>query len=75
MLLQLLYLSLLEAGTKELGCLMRQFRDKTSAEYNAVDLPHGPDACNAQSHSSKKKKELNLNTYKFHALADYVATI
>ena len=68
-------LNLLEAGTKELGRLMRQFRDKTSAEYNAVDLPHGPDVRNARSRPSKKKKELNLNTYKFHALADYIATI
>ena len=68
-------LNLLEAGTKEFGRLMRQFRDKTSAEYNTVELPHGPDARNARSRSSKKKKELNLNTYKFHALADYVTTI
>ena len=62
----------LETVTKELGRLMQQFHNKTSAEYTTVDLPSGTDARN---HSSSKKRELNLNTYKFHALADYVATI
>ena len=70
-------LDLLEAVTKEFGRLMRQFRDKTSAKYDTVELLRGADARNARSRSSKKKekKELNLNTYKFHALADYVAAI
>ena len=69
-------LDLLEAVTKEFGRLMRQFRDKTSAKYDTVELLHGADACNARSRSSKgEKKELNLFTYKFHALADYVAAI
>ena len=67
-------LDLLEAVTKEFGCLMRQFRDKTSGEFNTVELPRGANARNGGSHSSKRKT-LNLNTYKFHALADYVATI
>jgi hypothetical protein len=67
-------LDLLEAVTKEFGHLMRQFRDKTSGEFNTVELPHGADARKGGSHSSKKKT-LNLNTYKFHALGDYVATI
>ena len=66
-------LDLLDAVTKEFGRLMRQFRDKTSAEYHTVELSSGADARNTSS--SSKKKELNLNTYKFHALADYVATI
>lgn len=67
-------LDLLEAVTKEFGYLMRQFRDKTSTEFNTVELPRGADARKGGSHSSKKKT-LNLNTYKFHALGDYVATI
>lgn len=67
-------LNLLEAITKEFGYLMRQFRDKTSNEFNTVELPHGADARKGGEHSSKGKT-LNLNTYKFHALADYVATI
>ena len=51
---------------------MRQFRDKTSEEFNTVELPRGSDA---RKGGSPKKKTLNLNTYKFHALGDYVATI
>ena len=66
-------LNLLEAVTKEFGRLIQQFRDKTSDEFNTVELPCGADARKGGSGSSKKK--LNLNTYKFHALADYVATI
>ena len=65
-------LNLLEAVTREFGYLMRQFRDKTSEEFNTVELPRGPDA---RKGGSPKKKTLNLNTYKFHALGDYVATI
>ena len=67
-------LSLLEAVTKEFGHLMRKFRDKTSNVFNTVELPRGADARNGRPSSSKKKK-LNINTYKFHALADYVSTI
>ena len=53
---------------------MRQFRDKPLDEFDTVELPRGADARNGRPSSSKKKK-LNLNTYKFHALADYVSTI
>lgn len=67
-------LGLLEAVTKEFGRLMRQFRDKTSDEFNTIELPHGANARKGGSHGPKKRT-LNLNTYKFHALADYVVTI
>jgi len=67
-------LGLLEAVTKEFGRLMRQFHDKTSNEFNTVEIPCGANARKGGSHGTKKKI-LNLNTYKFHALADYVATI
>jgi hypothetical protein len=67
-------LNLLEEVTKEFGHLMRQFRNKTSDSFNTVELPRGADARNGRPRSSKKK-QLNLNTYKFHALADYVSTI
>ena len=67
-------LDLLEAVTKEFGYLMRQFRDKTSDEFHTMELPRDANARNSGSCSSKKK-ELNLNTYKFHALADYASTI
>lgn len=64
-------LSLLEAVTREFGRLMRQFRDKTSDEFDTVDLPRETGARKGGARS----KKLNLNTYKFHALGDYVATI
>jgi len=67
-------LDLLEGVTRELGRLMRQFRDKTSDEFDTVELPRETGAHKGGARSSKRKR-LNLNTYKFHALGDYVATI
>ena len=67
-------LDLLEAITREFGCLMRQFRDETSDEFNTTEVPCETSARKGGARSSKKKK-LNLNTYKFHALGDYVSTI
>lgn len=65
-------LDLLDAVTREFGRIMRQFRDKTSDAFHTVELP-GEAAKKRGARSSKKK--LNLNTYKFHSLGDYVATI
>lgn len=65
-------LNLLEAVTREFGRLMRQFRDKTAEKYNTVELPS---ETARKRGTGPSKKELNLNTYKFHALGDYVATI
>ena len=67
-------LILLEAVTREFGRLMRQFRDKTSEKFDTVELPRETGARKGGARSPKKKK-LNLNTYKFHALGDYVTTI
>jgi hypothetical protein len=67
-------LDLLKAVTREFGHLIRQFRDKTSDEFNTVELPRESGTQKGGRRSSKKKK-LNLNTYKFHSLGDYVATI
>jgi len=67
-------LDLLNAVTRGFGRLMRQFRDKTSEEFDTTELPHETGTRKGGARSSKKKK-LNLNTYKFHALGDYVATI
>lgn len=67
----------LEAVTREFGRLMRQFRDKTSDEFDTKELPRKTrkgGARKAGAHPPKKKK-LNLNTYKFHSLGDYVSTI
>ena len=66
-------LDILEAVTREFGRLMRQFRDKTSDEFHTVELPCETGTKKGGGRSSKKT--LNLNTYKFHALGDYVATI
>lgn len=69
-------LDLLEATTREFGRLMRQFRDETSDKFDTMELPREARAQRGEARSSKKKKKsLNLNTYKFHALGDYVATI
>jgi len=65
-------LDLLEKCTANLGQLMRKFRDVTFAEYNTVALPR--EARKLPS-SGRKRKPLNLNTYKFHSLGDYVGTI
>lgn len=65
-------LDLLDVVTKEFGRLMRQFRDKTTEAFDTVELPHEMGSRKGGARSSKK---LNLNTYKFHALGDYVKTI
>ena len=52
---------------------MRQFRDKTADEFNTIELPR--EAGTRKGGARSSKKTLNLNTYKFHALGDYVATI
>lgn len=65
-------LDLLEKCTVHLGQLMRKFRDTTFVKFNTVVLPR--EARKSPS-ASGKKKPLNLNTYKFHSLGDYVRTI
>ena len=65
-------LNFFEATTREFGRLMQQFRDKTSDEFDTVELPSEN---GAKRGTSSKKKKLNLNTYKFHSLGDYVSTI
>lgn len=67
-------LGFLEAVTREFGYLMRQFRDRTSDKFDIVELPGETSTRKSGARSSTKKK-LNLNTYKFHALGDYVTTI
>ena len=66
-------LSILEAVTREFGCLMQQFRNETLVKFHTVQLPHETSTRKGGAHSSKKL--LNLNTYKFHALGDYVRNI
>ncbi len=77
----------LEKLTTELGMLMREFRDTTQSSFTTFELPKekgarqrnqtsNPRKANtAASGGSLKVKELNLFTYKWHALGDYVRTI
>ena len=77
-------LAWLEQVTTDLGHLMRDFQDKTCAEFNTTELVCEVEArnrCNARKkgmkmpNQSRKAKSLNLLTYKFNALGDYVSTI
>ena len=77
-------LARLEQVTMDLGHLMWDFQDKTCTKFNTMELAHEAEAqnrCNAGEKSTKapnqsrKVKTLNLLTYKFHALGDYVHTI
>ena len=73
--------------TTELGWLMRKFRDVTKSDFATIELPR---ETAAQKRCSKwkemeeisnpkctswKPKTLNLFTYKWHALTDYVHSI
>jgi hypothetical protein len=74
-------LTRLEQVTTALGHLMRDFRDKTCAEFNTTELAREVEARNRRDartnapNQSHKLKTFNLHTYKFHALGDYVRTI
>ena len=78
----------LEQLTLELGQLTRKFRDTTQSAFATFELPketqarmrcqkssNGKERVAAVNASRKKSKSLNLSTYKWHALGDYVRTI
>jgi hypothetical protein len=77
----------LETLTTELGQLMRKFRDATESGFVTFELPKETEARKRRQKSGKgkekadgstsgrKPKILNLSTYKWHALGDYVRTI
>jgi hypothetical protein len=75
----------LEWLTTELGLLTRKFRDTTQSAFATFELPKETEARNRRQNSGKgkgkaasggkKSKILNLFTYKWHALGDYVPTI
>jgi hypothetical protein len=77
----------LEKLTTELGKLMRNFRDVTKSNFSTFELPREMAARKRRSKgkekegtsnpasTSRKPKTLNLFTYKWHALADYVRSI
>ena len=70
-----------QVTTALLGHLMRDFRDKTCAEFNTTELVcevEAQNCCDAQTNApnqSHKLKTFNLLTYKFHDLEDYVHMI
>src|ERR1700743_2991058 len=78
----------LERLTTELGRLMRNFRDITQPSFATFELPKemgaqmrcqttgkGERKSAADNASTKKQKTLNLSTYKWHSLGDYVFAI
>ncbi|KJA14397.1 hypothetical protein HYPSUDRAFT_142984 [Hypholoma sublateritium FD-334 SS-4] len=78
----------LERLTTELGKLMREFRDTTQSAFATFELPKetgarqrrqtlskGKEKAAPGNSSGKKPKNLNLSTYKWHALGDYVQAI
>ena len=73
--------------TTELGRLMHKFRDVTKSDFTTFELPRetvarkrrskgkGTEEISNPKSTSRKAKTLNLFTYKWHALADYVHSI
>ncbi|KAF8894377.1 hypothetical protein CPB84DRAFT_1682669, partial [Gymnopilus junonius] len=80
----------LDELTQDLGKLMHNFRDISDANFATFELPQETEAHNrwqqkgkgkATEHmgnstsAGRKLKNLNLLTYKWHSLADYVKSI
>jgi hypothetical protein len=77
----------LEETFKKLSRKLRKFRVDICAAFNTVELPkekaarQRKSAQRSETHnappesSGAKVKKFNLNTYKFHAMGDYVRTI
>ena len=82
-------LELFDAATNYLGCSIHKFERTTCRYYHTTELPqeHAVRGRRTAALSAKqghaippatsrpKQKKLNLHTYKFHALGDYVDTI
>ena len=78
-------LQILEWLTTELGQLTRKFRDATQSAFVTFELPKETEARKRHQNSGKgkekaaaggkKSKILNLFTYKWHALGDYISAI
>jgi hypothetical protein len=81
-------LTFLDETFKRLSRQLRKFRDVTCAAFTTVELPKekaarerkavrehsGSDNVNAGS-GGRKGKKFNMNTYKFHAMGDYLHSI
>ena len=79
-------LAFFDTATTVLGQSVRKFHKTTCAYYPTMELPHEYAARGRReavlasnqmkpTASRAKQKSLNLSTYKFHALGDYVNTI
>ena len=73
---------LLDKATIELGKSFRDFIKNTCSAFDTRELKkeveaqkHRLDAKEDTASSQVKPKSLNITTYKFHALGDYVAAI
>ncbi|KAG2050291.1 hypothetical protein BDR06DRAFT_984070 [Suillus hirtellus] len=74
-------------STLKLSQKLWRFRDHTCAAFTTTELPKEKAACQKRSaqcpeahnpppeSSRARVKNFNLNTYKFHAMGDYVRTI
>ncbi|KIK32237.1 hypothetical protein CY34DRAFT_47013, partial [Suillus luteus UH-Slu-Lm8-n1] len=81
-------LSMLKKTFKKLSRRLRKFRDFTCATFTTIELPREmvarernatrkrPISDNPEATpGGRKTKKFNLNTYKFHAMGDYVRSI
>jgi len=80
-------LGFLETSTTRLGKALRHFDVGVCSDFHTVELPQeetarrrrmakaDPKGKQKPEESQKKKKCLNLTTYKLHALGDYADTI
>ncbi|KAG1819321.1 uncharacterized protein BJ212DRAFT_1268533 [Suillus subaureus] len=81
-------LSVLDSMFMRLACQLCHFRDFTCAVFTTVELPkekaahehkaacQGLDSNNRDpSSGSQKVKKFNMNTYKYHAMGDYLQSI
>jgi len=81
-------LTFLDEATRSLGQQLRKFQDFTCRAFNTLELPSETAArwrrkrgqlnasnTTARGISGARPKSFNLNTYKLHALGDYVRTI
>ena len=69
-----------EASVTRLGKAMRDFLFKLCPNYDTRELPRETESRKRRRKSSKpngkvKRKNFNLNTYKYHRLADYPRVI
>ena len=69
-----------EAAVTRLGKAMRDFVFKVCPNYDTCELPRETESRKRRRQTSKpnskvKRKNFNLNTYKYHRLADYPRVI